>query len=642
MRRRWLTRSALLALGCAAALAVAACGGDDDSADTSTGGGGGAADDVAAVVAALGGAKDFGTPEKGGTFRIEDTDFALFDAFDPTGEYFGSDWTIYSNLMLRTLVSYNFSSSEEGGNDIVPDLATEIPEPTDGGKTYTFTLKDGITFGPPVNRAVTSKDIKYAIERTAIDKGALGSYANYYRPIIGIEDMEAGKANTASGITTPDDKTIVFKLKAPTGDFMYRLAMPATAPIPQEVAKCHTQRGEYGRYVISTGPYMTEGADKLDISSCATQKPISGFNPNTGLTLVRNPNYDPSTDDTEIRQSYPDEFKFTINTNLDNIFEKIERGELEGSRETPPNAVLRRYLQNPDIRDLMRVNSGDRIWYMYMNLTTPPFDDVHVRRAMNLVMDLDGILRSWGGPVQGTVPTHVLPNSMIDLRGYEPFQKAPYAGDVEAAKAEMKQSKYDTNQDGMCDAAACKNVLVLNRNFAPWSNMSPIIEQSAAKIGVGLTTREASRSAVQTATGEPKRQLQSSSGTGWGKDYADPSTFMVLFDGRNILPEGNSAQSLVGLTAAKAKEVGAEIPASGPPPSVDADIDACAALAGQERTDCWTALDKKITETVVPWIPLIDATAIDVIGPSVTRYGFDQFGNEMALAHVAVDPSLQK
>jgi peptide/nickel transport system substrate-binding protein len=642
MRRRWLTRSALLALGCAAALAVAACGGDDDSADTSTSGGGSGAEDVAAVVDALGGAKDFGTPEKGGTFRIENTDFALFDAFDPTGEYFGSDWTIYSNLMLRTLVSYNFSSAKEGGNDLVPDIATEIPEPTDGGKTWTFKLKDGIKFGPPVNRAITSKDIKYAIERTAINKGALGSYANYYRPIIGITDMEAGKANTASGITTPDDQTIVFKLKAPTGDFAYRLAMPATAPIPQEVAKCHTQRGEYGRYVISTGPYMTQGADKLDISSCGSQKPISGFNPNTGIKLVRNPNYDPATDNTDIRQSYPDEFDIGVNTNLDNIFAKIERGELEGSFETPPNATLRKYLQDPSIRDRMRINAGDRLWYMYMNLTTPPFDDVHVRKAMNLAMDLEGVQRAWGGPVQGSTPTHVLPQSMIRLDDYYPFQKPPFAGDVDAAKAEMAKSKYDTNQDGMCDASACSGVINGNRNFAPWSNTSPIIEASAAKIGVKLETRELSRSAIQIATGEPKRGLQSSSGTGWGKDYADPSTFMVLFDGRNILPEGNSAQALVGLTAAKAKEIGVKLPASGPPPSVDADIDACAALSGQDRTDCWTTLDKKITSEIVPWVPLMDATAIDLLGPAVTRYGFDQFGTEMALAHVAVDPSLQK
>ena len=75
---------------------------------------------------------------------------------------------------------------------------------------------------------------------------------------------------------------------------------------------------------------------------------------------------------------------------------------------------------------------------------------------------------------------------------------------------------------------------------------------------------------------------------------------------------------------------------------MDADIDACAALGGQERTDCWTTLDKKITSEIAPWVPLMDATAIDLLGPAVTRYGFDQFGTEMALAHVAVDPSLQK
>ena len=216
-----------------------------------------------------------------------------------------------------------------------------------------------------------------------------------------------------------------------------------------------------------------------------------------------------------------------------------------------------------------------------MNLTTPPFDDIHVRKAMNLVMDLEGIQRAWGGPVQGSIPTHILPQSMIDLTDYEPYQKAPYAGDVEAAKAEMAQSKYDTDKDGICDAPECKGVLHINRNFAPWSNQSAIITQSAAKIGVDLETREASRSAVQAATGTPGRKLPTSSGTGWGKDYADPSTFMVLYDGRNILAEGNSAQALTGITAAKAKEVGAVIPATGPPPSVDADIDACALLINQ-------------------------------------------------------------
>ena len=112
---------------------------------------------------------------------------------------------------------------------------------------------------------------------------------------------------------------------------------------------------------------------------------------------MRNPNYDPATDDPSIREALPDKFQITVNTNLDDIFAKIERGELEGSFETPaerdPAPVPRRTRTS---RPRLRVNSGDRIWFVYMNLTTPPFDDVHVRKAMNLVMDLEGVLRRAG------------------------------------------------------------------------------------------------------------------------------------------------------------------------------------------------------------------------------------------------------
>ena len=71
--------------------------------------------------------------------------------------------------------------------------------------------------------------------------------------------------------------------------------MPAAGPIPQEVAKCFEGKpGEYGRYVISSGPYMIEGSDELDIGSCGAMKPISGYDGKTRLNLVRNPNYNAS------------------------------------------------------------------------------------------------------------------------------------------------------------------------------------------------------------------------------------------------------------------------------------------------------------------------------------------------------------
>ena len=609
---------------------VAGCGDDGASTEARDG------PDVAALARGLAGEAVLGSPARGGTYRIENTEFAMSDAFDPSGEYFGSNWMIYSNLMLRTLVSYRFEAGA-AGNELVPDLAVEIPDVSADGRTYTFTIKDGVDFGPPVNREVTSRDVRYALERIGTPSVA-AQYAFYYAVIDGFEEFAEGKADTISGIATPDDKTISFTLTEPTGDFLYRLGLPATAPIPEEVARCHSQAGEYGRYVISTGPYMVEGADSLDVSSCASQKPISGFNPTSGLRLVRNPGYDPATDDTEIRESYPDRFEITVNTNLDNIFDRIERGELEGSFDSPTNAVLRRYLQDPDDRERLRVNPGAGLQFITMNLTTPPFDDVHVRKAMNLVMDLEGIQRAWGGPVQGNIATHVLPQTMLPIPEYYPYQQPPFEGDAEAARAEMAKSKYDTDKDGLCDAAACKGIVNLNPNVAPWSTMAPIVEQSAARIGLSVTTREVSRSTRESLGGTVARQVPFSSGTGWGKDFADPSTFAVLWDGREIIPVGNVNQSLVGLTRDHAATLGVPLPPEGVP-SVDADIDRCQPLFGRERTDCWMAFDKKVMEEVVPEVPFIEETAVDLIGPDVARYQYDENSSEAALAHAALDSS---
>jgi peptide/nickel transport system substrate-binding protein len=125
------------------------------------------------------------------------------------------------------------------GNKLVPDLATAVPKPTDGGKTYTFHLKSGVKFAPPVNRAVTSKDVKYALQRLANPKNG-GQYAFYYSDIVGWAN--GAKNKNISGITTPNNSTIVIKLSKPRGDFLYALAMPATAPIPRRSASASRAR----------------------------------------------------------------------------------------------------------------------------------------------------------------------------------------------------------------------------------------------------------------------------------------------------------------------------------------------------------------------------------------------------------------
>ncbi len=619
MSRRSLVVAMLAALALGLSLFAAACGG----------GGGGEK---------KGGGETTGKVTKGGIYRGASSNFEFTGAFDPTGEYLGDAWGVYSNMLIRTLVNYKHVAGPEG-NVLVPDLATSVPTPTDGGKTYTFHLKSGIKFGPPVNREITSKDIAYAFERMA-SKPLVAQYGFYYDGVIEGFKTHDGPPTPISGIDTPDNKTIVFHLTKPTGDFLNRVGMPATGPIPREVAKCFTKAGEYGRYVISSGPYMIKGSDQLNISSCGTMKPISGFQPTRQLSLVRNPQYDQSTD--QYRKNYIDGFTWTLNTNVKDYFNRIKNGQLETSLGSEvPSEVVREYVTNSNLKDRLRRESGDRTWYIYLNITQPPFDDIHVRKAANLIMDKDGLLRAWGGPTRGTISTHIVPNLMFsnDLKDYDPYATPGHAGDLAKAQAEMKKSKYDTNKDGKCDASVCKGLLHITRNTPPWTDMVPVIENSLGKIGITLTTRELKDQypIIQTVS----KNVPIGSGAGWGKDYADASTFFVLLDSAGILATGNSNYALVGLTPQKAREVGAKGSINNVP-SIDADIDRCNTLKGDPRLKCWEDLDKKTMEQVVPWIPYLDSLNINVIGPAVTKYEYDQFSGTTAYSQVALDVSKQK
>jgi peptide/nickel transport system substrate-binding protein len=552
----------------------------------------------------------------GGTYRLEwGGSFNFTDGFDPTGEYLGDAFGIYSNLLVRTLVGYNHVKGAPG-NVLVPDLATDLGKISNGGKTYTFKIKQGVKFGPPLNRQITSADFKFAMDRIKDPKLAAG-YAFYY--------------NEVKSVATPDASTVVYNLTKPLGDFRYRIGMPAAGPMPKEVAGCFTEAAKYGRFVISSGPYMIAGSDKLDASSCdkVVAAPLSGFDGEKQLTLVRNPSYDPKTDSRKARENFPDSFTWTVNTNVEDIYAKVGRGDLEDEVATETPTVLRQYQGSQQLK----VNDGDRTWYLTMNTTRPPFDDLHVRRAANFVMDRVGLRKAWGGPAAGTIATHIAPDAILDnkLKGYAPYGNG--SGDVNKAKAEMKLSKYDKNKDGLCDASACKNIFTVHGDSRPPA-MVPVMEASMKKIGITLKVRVLKDPYTPLQT--PRQNLAFSSQPGWGKDYADATTFYgPLFDGRNIIARNNTNYSLLGITPAIAKKVGAKGNLTDVP-SVNGDLDKCAPTLGDARVKCYAALDKKLTTQIVPWVPYLWSYANFVVSKNVTKWDFDQFSGTIAYAHVAV------
>jgi len=609
-------RLRLVGLALAVAMVAAACGGGDE--------GGGA---PAAPAAA-----------KGGVLRTATTDFGFTNGFDVTGEYLGSAFTMYGAL-VRTLVTYKHIAGPPG-NVLYGDLATEVPQPTDNGLTYTYKLKPNVKFAPPLDRAVTSKDIAYAFQRINTQPLA-AQYAVYYIGLIeGLDGKAKSAATPISGIQTPDDQTIVFKLTRASGDFNYRLAMPATGAIPEEVAKCHTKAGDYGRFLVSSGPYMIQGSDQLDVSSCDAQKPISGFDPSKKLYLVRNPNYDQSTDTT--RTNYVDGIKFDIDTNLDDIFNKVQAGSLDSSfTDDAPPTVLQKYATDATLKNQIHSNNGDRTWYITMNWATPPFDDLNVRKAVNQVMDKQGMLQAWGGTVAGDIATHIMPPDVVGGKlgaDYNPYASEGNRGDEAKAKEFMKQSKYDTDKDGVCDAAACSDLVMINRNVAPWTNMEPVVVSSLEKIGIKVKARELASSAAYTTIQTVKNMIPIALNAGWGKDYPDAYSFAApLFTKEAIIPTGNTNYALVGLDQAKASELGIKFPSGAQIPNVDADINACQEKTDvNERVTCFVDIDKKLMETAVPWVPYLWNKVVVITNPSVTKYEFDQFSTEISVTEIAV------
>src|SRR5581483_7165089 len=256
----------------------------------------------------------------------------------------------------------------------------------------------------------------------------------------GWDAVASGKAKTVSGIDTPNNSTIVFHLTTQTGDFNRRMSMPATAPIPPEIGACFEGKpGNYGRDVVSSGPYMLQGADKVSLP-CSSLKPMSGYDGANGnhIILVRNPDYKQSTD--PYRKNYPNEFKFVVNSNADDIFAKVQAGQYQDEVSTPTPKTIRAYATNASLKPRMIPNVGDRTNYLSMNLTQPPFDDIHVRKAMNWIIDKSALQKAWGGPIPGAIATHIVPPVLYNngLAEYDPYASPNEAGDLAKAQAEIK------------------------------------------------------------------------------------------------------------------------------------------------------------------------------------------------------------
>jgi len=392
----------------ALSLGAAACGGGGGKDDNSSGG---SAKKDAALDAIVNVSN-----KKGGTVTLQDSDVP--DSLDPGNTYYGFVQN-FSRLYARTLVTFK-PAAGKAGLQVVPDLAESLGKPSTDAKTWTYKLRAGLKFddGTPI----TSKDVKYAIERSNFAPEALSNGPTYFKAYLQGGDKYKGpyKDKSADGlksIETPDDRTIVFKLNQPFADFDYLATFSQTAPVPQ----AKDDGAKYVQHIVSSGPYK-----------------FQSYEEGRSATLVRNTNWDQKTD--PIRKALPNkitvQFKVnpvTIDNNL--LADKIT-GDIAGTGvqpQTQPKVLSGKYAKQTD-------NSyAGATSYIALNVHVAPFDNVHCRKAVNWAIDKQSVLDAIGGSPKGDVATTLLPPSVNGYTKFDTYPSAGHKGDVAKAKAELKQ-----------------------------------------------------------------------------------------------------------------------------------------------------------------------------------------------------------
>jgi peptide/nickel transport system substrate-binding protein len=524
MRRsvRWtLLASVVTAL----AMFVAACGGSDNGG----GGGGGKTATVQTKVA---------QGKKGGTL----TYLAAGDVdYLDTGQTYYTFGYMVAYSTNRTLYSFKPTDSVHP----VPDLATGPPEISADNKTITVHIKPGIKYAPPVNRVVTTKDIKYAFER-AFSKEVPSGYAGaYFSSIVGTPDKpNSGDIKPISGIETPDDNTIVFKLKTAEAPLVSQaLVMPITVPVPEEYASKWDKStpSKFDQYQSFTGPYM--------VKNDPTTGKVTGRVPGKSISIVRNPNWDPKTD---YRPAYLD--AINIEEGNDDLATASRRA-LNGQSTvccdagSPPAQVLKQALAHESSQVEFVPSGGTR--YIAFDTKVKPFDNINVRKAIIAASNRDALRLTRGGKVLGDIATGWIPPG---IPGFEEagglkqnddldFLAHP-AGDPAIAKKYMlaaKQQDPSLPIDANGKWTGGEKLLTIATNADPGKKTAEVFQGQMEQLGFNLNFRIVPQDTLYTKfCGVPSQKVAICPNVGWFKDFSDPQAMLdATFNGNNILQQGN-------------------------------------------------------------------------------------------------------
>lgn len=477
MRRQ--VRFVLFALAAvAAALAVAACGSSTKTTSSTP-----------ATPSA---------PKSGGTVTLVEGTFP--QSLDPSIDFTTQGGEVH---YVTYLGPYAFAHATGApGTQVIPAVATALPVVTNGGKTYSFTVRQGLTY--PDGTALKASDLKFGIER-ALKLG--WSAAGFLTTtIVGAADYSKGKAKTLSGVTVDDASgKVTFHLLSAYGAFEDVLAIPGVAFLPQTTPL----KPEPNNPPVGFGPYV-----------------IKNVVPNVSFDVVLNPSYAKQAIAGIPAGHVNVHVKVESNTTTEASDVLNSSADVFDWGDTIPPALIQQVQSQATGR--YKAWQTNKTFYWFLNTTEKPFNNTLAREAVAMAVDRPALARLGSGAL--TPGCYLLPPQMVG----HPTQTCPY-GDPNAAP-NLAAAKKLVQQSGM----AGQPVTVWAENRQPRLQWAENYLQTLNAIGFKATIKtiaDASYfSTIETLKNHPQTGFAD-----WQQDFPNPTDFYQnLVDARAIAPVGNS------------------------------------------------------------------------------------------------------
>jgi len=555
--------TAFIAATAALALTAVACSSSDDGSSanpTSTSSG--------AQSAA------FQPAHKGGTLRLVAKSAA--GSFDPQVNYTLQYWQLYQS-MYDGLLAFKKTGGQQSFT-VVPDLAAAMPKVTNGGKTYTFTLRKGITFSN--GKALTTDDVVASFER--IFKVSSPTAGTFYNGIVGADACIKKPASCTLDKGVVGDAsagTVTVNLTAPDPEFPYKLAVPHASIVPKD----SPAKDAGTKPLPTTGPYMA-----------------ASYDPNRQLKLVRNPHFKEWSREAE-PQGYPDEIDYSFGQTVESLVTAVQNGSADWMFDPPPadrlNEIGTKYSSQA------HVNPLTAFWYATLNVNSAPFNNKLARQAINWAVDRDAVVRLYGGKNLAQPACSILPAGFpghVDSCDYtKGGGKTWSAPDLAKAKALVKKS-----------GTAGQKVGIVVSDDEVNKSIGQYLQSLLNQLGYKATLKPLSANIQFTYIQNTKNKVQLAL-TSWYQDYPAASDFLnVLLSCASFHPGSDSSINISGFCD---KGIDARMKAALKTGQTD-----------QKSADQqWGTIDQDIMKQS-PVVPVINPKIIDFTSKRVGNYQFSK------------------